>query len=97
MEEIYIEGEKEGIKKGRERYYGKGIVLGESEEHKRWKAEGHGQYCLAVTTQACLEDAGTQTDLVLTTIASIYNFHYYCWHSEEPCYAHCYIRSLNAH
>jgi hypothetical protein len=69
LEEKFIEGEKEGIKKGREKYYGKGIVVGECEEHKRWKAAGHGQHCFAAV--ACLEDSGTQTDSPHTTTTSI--------------------------
>jgi hypothetical protein len=60
LEERFKEGETEGIKKGREIYYGKGIVRGEYDEHQRWKAAGHGQHCF--TAAACLEDSETQTD-----------------------------------
>ena len=60
MEEKYKEGERVGVKKDRELYYGKGIVRGEYDEHERWKVAGHGQCCFAATT--CLEDSETQTD-----------------------------------
>ena len=39
------EKDKEGVKKGQELYYGKGIVRGEYDEHERWKVAGHGQCC----------------------------------------------------
>ena len=35
LEEKFKEGQKEGIKIGKEKYYGKGIVVGECEEHNR--------------------------------------------------------------
>ena len=69
LEEKFREGEKEGIVKGREKYYGKGIVLGESEEHKRWKAAGHGQWCFVPAgAQDC---TGTQTDPPVTSTTSV--------------------------
>jgi hypothetical protein len=69
LEERFREGEKEGIKKGREIYYGKGIVRGEYDEHQRWKAEGHGQHCCAAS--ACLENSKIQTDAPDTITTSV--------------------------
>jgi hypothetical protein len=69
LEENFIEGEIEGIKKGKEKYYGKGIVVGECEEHKRWTAAGHSDHCFSPTD--VLEDVGTQTDPPATTTTSI--------------------------
>ena len=62
---------KEGKKEGKDLYYERGIVRGEYDKYERWKLAGHGYHCLAVTAQAHLEDAGTQTDLIPTTTASI--------------------------
>jgi hypothetical protein len=71
LEEKFIEGEKEGIKKGKEKYYGKGIVVGECEEHKRWTAAGHGDHCFSLTDVLEDSDVGTQTDPPATTTTSI--------------------------
>ena len=60
MDEKYKQGEKEGIKKGKEKYYGKGIVEGESEEYKRWTKAGHNDRCFKSTV--IRDDASTQTD-----------------------------------
>jgi hypothetical protein len=69
LKEKFEEGQKEGIEKSKERYYGKGIVKGEYEEHERWKAAGHGQLCFVPI--AILEDSGTQTDLPATSTTSV--------------------------
>jgi hypothetical protein len=69
LEEKFIEGEKEGIKKGKEKYYGKGIVVGECEEHKRWKAAGHGDGCFMPSST--LDNSGTQTDPPTTNTTSV--------------------------
>ena len=50
LEEKIKEGQKEGIKIGKEKYYGKGIVVGECEEHNRWKAAGDGERCFMPTS-----------------------------------------------
>jgi hypothetical protein len=65
LKEKFEEGQKEGIEKSKEKYYGKGIVKGEYEEHKRWKAAGHGERCFRPI--AILDNAGTQTDPTATT------------------------------
>jgi hypothetical protein len=55
----FEKGVEEGIKKGKEKYYGKGIVVGENDEHKRWIAAGHSERC---SKSATTDDAGAQTD-----------------------------------
>lgn len=69
LDEKYKEGEKEGINKGKEKYYGKGIVKGESEEYKRWTTAGHSGRCFKLT--AILGDASIQTDPLSITTTSI--------------------------
>ena len=69
LEEKYKEGEAEGVKKGREKYYGKGIVVGELNEHRRWKAAGHSDRCF--TPAAIQNNAGTQTDTSVTITATV--------------------------
>ena len=60
MEEKFKEGKKEGMKDGKDSYYGKGIVRGEYDEHEQWKAAGHGWHCFMPV--AILDSVGTQTD-----------------------------------
>ena len=63
LEEKFKEGKKEGIKEGKDLHYRRGIVRGECDEHKRWKAAGHGKQCFAaIMPVAILESTGTQTD-----------------------------------